>query len=383
MPKSAAVPAALAEVKSIEGDSTAAQHHAREALKKNPDYRPAMVTIARDHYRKRRLDLALYSLKGILDGFGPENPARDVNNAEARLIRGLIHKEQNNRRGAIEEFQKALALRPDLVEARVQLAAYQLEAGNATEAAQLLEGALKYDREHVLAHLNLGDAYRLLGKSADAKKHLEYVQAKDPSLAQVHYNLGLLYLFASSIAGMTPKQQMDKAISELEKFKEMMPRSKGGPDDVDELITRAKTKKGVIEARRPLHPPAQAREHAADGRHHATGERRYQAAGWRHHGGSTKSLPPRRRSRLEAPNEGISHRVRLSGMGGFARLPRRFRSNRDRQRSRRHDQRGHDRRARTKADRRGRRQPHSAQAHARRASAAIHRSHRKRAEEPF
>ncbi len=41
MPKSAAVVAALAEVKSIQGDSGAAQRLAQEALKKNPDYRPA------------------------------------------------------------------------------------------------------------------------------------------------------------------------------------------------------------------------------------------------------------------------------------------------------------------------------------------------------
>ncbi|HET9930292.1 MAG TPA: tetratricopeptide repeat protein, partial [Polyangiaceae bacterium] len=173
MPKSAAVSAAMAEIKSIQGDSGAAQRYAQEALKKNPDYRPAMVTIARDHYRSRRLDLALYSLKGILDGYGPENPPRDKNNAEAHLIRGLIYKEQNLRGPAMEELKKALDLRPDLVEARVHLATYLLEAGNPTEAAPLLEGALRYQIDHVIAHLNLGDAYRLLGKVAESRRELE------------------------------------------------------------------------------------------------------------------------------------------------------------------------------------------------------------------
>src|SRR5262249_53337761 len=133
MPKSAAVTAALAEVKSIQGDSGSAQRLAQEALKKNPDYRPAMVTLARDHYRARRLDLALYALKGILDGYGPENPPRDKNNAEAHLIRGLIYREQGLRGPAIQEFQRALEVRPDLVEARVQLATYYLESGNAPD----------------------------------------------------------------------------------------------------------------------------------------------------------------------------------------------------------------------------------------------------------
>ncbi|HEX6275433.1 MAG TPA: tetratricopeptide repeat protein, partial [Polyangiaceae bacterium] len=215
MPKSAAVVAAMAEVKSIQGDSGAAQRLAQEALKKNPDYSPAMVTLSRDHYRARRLDLSLYTLKAILDGDGPENPPRDKNNADARLIRGLILKEQGNRPAAIDEFEKAIALRPDLVEARVHLAAYYLESGNAAGAAPLLEGAVRYDSDHLLAHLNLGDAYRLLGKPSEARRELEWVQKKDPQLAQVHYNLGLLFLFSDSVPGATPTQATELAIGEL------------------------------------------------------------------------------------------------------------------------------------------------------------------------
>lgn len=259
MPKSAAVTAALAEVKSIQGDSGAAQRLAQEALKKNPDYRPAMVTMARDHYRTRRLDLALYTLRGILDGYGPENPARDKNNSEARLLRGLIYKEQGQRGPAIEEFRKALAARPDLVEARVQLAAYLLEAGNAPEAAQLLESALRYDKNNVLAHLNLGDAYRLLGKTSEAKREFEWVTNRDPSLAQVHYNLGLLYLFNENVPGLNPRQATDRAIDEFEQYKKMRPRVQGGaPDDTDELITRAKSKKALLEEQAKAPPAAPA-----------------------------------------------------------------------------------------------------------------------------
>ncbi len=250
MPKSAAVSAAMAEVKSIQGDSGAAQRLAQEALKKNPDYRPAMITLARDHYRSRRLDLALYALKGILDGYGDENPPRDKNNAEARLLRGLIYKEQGLKAAAIPELQKALELRPDLVEARVHLANYLLEAGNASEAAGLLEIALKYDAVNVLARLNLGDAYRLLGKTAESQRELDWVVKTDPSVAQAHYNLGLLYLFSASVPGLTPGQAADKAISELEQYKKLKPRTVGGaPDDSDELITRAKTQKALVEAK--------------------------------------------------------------------------------------------------------------------------------------
>jgi Tfp pilus assembly protein PilF len=250
MPKSAAVTAAQAEVKSIQGNSGEAQRLAQEALKLNPDYRPAMVTLARDHYRSRRLDLALYALKGILDGYGEENPPRDKNNAEAHLIRGLIYKEQGLRGPSIQELQKALELRPDLVEARVQLSSYFLEAGNAADAQQMLEPALRFDNDNVIAHLNLGDAYRLLGRPADSKRELEWVKARDPSVAQVHYNLGLLYLFTDNFPGVSPGQAADTAIDELSQYKKMKPRVAGGtPDDTDELITRAKTKKALLDAK--------------------------------------------------------------------------------------------------------------------------------------
>jgi Tfp pilus assembly protein PilF len=249
LPKSAAVTAALAEVKSLDGDSAEAQRVAQEALKKDTDFRPAMLTLARDHYRARRLDLALYTLKGILDGYGPENPARDKNNAEARMLRAVIFKEQGLKKPAIEDFEKALEFRPDLVEARVQLATYRLESGNAQEAAQLLEGALRYDNDHVLARLNLGDAYRLLGKASEAKRELEWVLKQDPNMAEAHYNLGLVYLFSASIPGVSPKEAANRAISELEIYTKMKPRGSGVPDDTEELITRAKTKKALIEAK--------------------------------------------------------------------------------------------------------------------------------------
>ena len=54
--KSAALAAALAEVKSQSKDSASAQQLAQESLKLDPTFAPAMLAVARDHYRARRLD---------------------------------------------------------------------------------------------------------------------------------------------------------------------------------------------------------------------------------------------------------------------------------------------------------------------------------------
>ncbi|HMJ52812.1 MAG TPA: tetratricopeptide repeat protein [Polyangiaceae bacterium] len=263
LPNSAGVTAALAEIKSMQRDTASAQRLAQEALKKNSDYRPAMMTIARDHYRNRRLDLALYALQAILDGFGADNPPRDKDNADAHFLRGLILKEEGRRAAAINEFKLAVTLRPDLVAARVELAAYYLEAGNAAEAQPLLEGALRYDTNNVIAHLNLGDCYRLASRIPEAKAQFDWVLAHDTSLAQVHYDLGLLYLFAPSIPGMDAKRQTDEAIAEINKYQQMRGKlAAGQSDDSEELLNRAKQKQADIQAqasaKAPMNAPAPA-----------------------------------------------------------------------------------------------------------------------------
>lgn len=252
--RSAAVTATLAEVKSLQKDTGSAQRLAQEALKINPDYRPAMVIIARDHYRNRRLDLALYALTAILDGFGDENPPRDKENPEAFLLRGLILREQGQRALAMDQFRKVVQRRPDFVEARAQLATMLLEAGNAQEALMLLEGAVKYDQYSTPIHLGLGDTYRLLGRYADAKREFEWVVTREPALPQIHYNLALLYLFAPAIPGMTPKQQVAEAIKELKRFQEV--RRKSERDDSEELLQRAKLKEGELAAAAQAEAPA-------------------------------------------------------------------------------------------------------------------------------
>ncbi|HRI72660.1 MAG TPA: tetratricopeptide repeat protein, partial [Polyangium sp.] len=261
--RSAAITATLAEVKSLQKDTGSAQRLAQEALKINPDYRPAMVIIARDHYRNRRLDLALYALTAILDGFGDENPPRDKDNPEAFLLRGLILREQGQRALAMDQFRKVVQRRPDFVEARTQLATMLLEAGNAQEALVLLEGAIKYDQYSTPIHLGLGDTYRLLGRYADAKREFEWVVMREPALPQIHYNLGLLYLFAPSIPGMTPKQQVAEAIRELKRFQEI--RRKSDRDDSEELLQRAKLKEGEMAAAAAAEAPAPLPPTVADG----------------------------------------------------------------------------------------------------------------------
>jgi tetratricopeptide (TPR) repeat protein len=244
----------LAEVKSIEGDSAGCQLLAQQALIKQPDFKDAMVVIARDYYRNRRWDLAKYALQAILDG--PDDgssPPRDKDNPEALLMRGLIEHDQGQRKAAIADFEHAIAKRPDLFEAYIGLGEMKLEAGNATEAQGPLEKAVRYAPNVAVAHLDLGDCYRLLGRPSDAKSELDKALTMDSTLAGVHYDLGLLYLFSPSVPGAsTPDDQLVRAIQELETFKSMRGAKtlKGPGDDVDELLSTAKRKQGELQVKK-------------------------------------------------------------------------------------------------------------------------------------
>ncbi len=244
----------LAEVKSIEGDSPGCQQLAQQALTKQPDFKDAMVVIARDYYRSHRWDLARYALKAILDGADDGSiPPRDKDNPAALLLRGLIERDLGQRQQAISDLQLAVGKRPDLFEAYIDLGEMKLEAGNATEALAPLERAVRFAPNIAVAHLDLGDCYRLLGRPGDAKGQFDKALAMDSTLAGVHYDLGLLYLFSSNVPGVASQDdQLTKAIKELEAYRSMRSARapKGQGDDVDELLSTAKRKQNEMQMKK-------------------------------------------------------------------------------------------------------------------------------------
>ena len=256
LPESPRITTFLAEVKSMQKDHGTAQQLAQDALRMNPDFKEAMVTIARDHYRARKMELAKYALKAILEGFGEGTPPRDKGNAEAHLLRGIVYREEGRRALALADFEIAYARRPDLIEASLQLGAMKLEAGNAVEALPILERAVRFAPKSAAAHLDLGDAYRLMGRPGDAKRELEQALALESTLAVAHYNLGLLYLVAQSVPGMSASEQSAQSIKEFETYKTMRGGKFEKGDDTEDLLNRAKAKQAELKNAAAAPPPA-------------------------------------------------------------------------------------------------------------------------------
>jgi tetratricopeptide (TPR) repeat protein len=141
----------------------------------------------------------------------------------------------------------------------------KLEAGNVLEATPLLENAVHFAPSSPLAHLNLGDAYRLGGRVADAKKEFDTALAMDSTLAVAHYDLGLLYLFSPSFPGTSASDQVATAIRELGTYKTMRGGrgSPGSSDDIDELLSRANAKQAEQKASTATAAPATPAAHGS------------------------------------------------------------------------------------------------------------------------
>lgn len=243
--KSAAAATLYSEAASASGDSATAQAEAQRALALDSSYVPAMVAVARDHYRAGRVSMTAYALKALLDGIDEATPARAKDCAEALLLRAVIDRRTPGRRtAALDAFSKVYALRPDLTEAALALGVMKLEAGNAEEAIVSLETAARFAPKNAFVMTALGDAYRLAARYAEAKTTLEKAVSLDATLAAPHYNLALLFLYAGDKAGLGNEQRYASAQREMEAYVGIRgPKAPPGvDDDADSLLATAKQK---------------------------------------------------------------------------------------------------------------------------------------------
>lgn len=102
-------------------------------------------------------------LSGLLaSGAAPAERASILNK------RGVARIHQDRREDALGDFAAALELRPGFAPALVNVGNLLLEDGDVEAAVVQYEAALRSDQGYRIAHLNLGVAYKRLGRHADA-----------------------------------------------------------------------------------------------------------------------------------------------------------------------------------------------------------------------
>ncbi|MCA9582845.1 MAG: tetratricopeptide repeat protein, partial [Myxococcales bacterium] len=155
---------------------------AREALRRDERFVPAMISIVKASLRQGRNELALSVLEQAMK--------IDKENAELLYLRGQMYLEENGRlREALDAFQKAVQLEPDYAEARMALGAQQLVGANYGEALKNFKVAAELVPTLYQVHLNLADAYRANKEWEKAKVSFEKAMGMKSPLPEAHFNL--------------------------------------------------------------------------------------------------------------------------------------------------------------------------------------------------
>lgn len=88
--------------------------------------------------------------------------------ASAANKRGIAHVRRGDRAAAVDAFVDALLAHPSFVPAIVNVGNMLLEDGAVDEAVEHYEAAVRLDDTYAVGHLNLGVAYKRLGRRGDA-----------------------------------------------------------------------------------------------------------------------------------------------------------------------------------------------------------------------
>jgi Tfp pilus assembly protein PilF len=144
----------------------------------------------------------------------------DPDHASAHYLQGIVDLGMDDAAGAVAEFQAALRLKPDFLEARNNLGTALMAQGRFEEAVQAIQPLLEDPlyATPALAQGNVGWAYYQLGNLADARRHLEMAVFLNPKFCLGFNNLGLVHKDTGN--ARAAREAFEKAVKLCPKFAE-------------------------------------------------------------------------------------------------------------------------------------------------------------------
>lgn len=286
-------------VQESEGATRKAASRYQQALKKNPDFSPALLNLVRLYLRMGQTSDADSLARKYMDR-RPENMShraahlevdlhkgqyeeairaskkilrRDEKNVDAMLAMaeanmalerfelaqaildramelepdraeiyfkyGAIRDQQDNPSGAIESYQKATDLRPDYPEAHNNLGVLYHEARDYASAVSAFNSTIKWAPGFEGAYLNKGNSLKGQGKFKKAAAAFEKALEIDPDFADAYFNLGILYM-DSDFEGLDKIPELRKAIDYFEKYKAAKSGRTSEDDPISKYLQEAK-----------------------------------------------------------------------------------------------------------------------------------------------
>ena len=161
-----------------------AETNSRRAAELNSQLPAVYVTLAQVHNDRGQYNLALQEIQQALK-LEPRDPA-------ALLGEATVYASMGRRVEAENTYTKAAALRPQSWDGYYELGVFYFRQQRYVNAAAAFERVLAITPDNAMAHATLGGMLQLIGKNAEAEKHLRRSIELQPSYA-AYNNLGVLY----------------------------------------------------------------------------------------------------------------------------------------------------------------------------------------------
>lgn len=188
----------LGFIYSMKGEYEKAVSYLKKALEINPRYTEAAINLAFVLSELGRYEESLALRESIKNYVVEKNSHKNVDPFILGKIANM-HAEIAERYEelqwfdeAIEEYKKALKLRPTFVDIRTKLAVLEREKGNIEEAIEHLTQCLLENPNYLPSYIQLGLSYYSMGEYDLAKKQWENVLKKDPDNAVAKTYLAMI-----------------------------------------------------------------------------------------------------------------------------------------------------------------------------------------------
>ncbi|MDI7269847.1 MAG: tetratricopeptide repeat protein, partial [Myxococcota bacterium] len=182
--------------------------------------------------------------------------------AVCRFTQARTAAEQGRKFEAQQYYRDAVSADPTFVEARVLVAAYQLDIGQLDEAIDNLRAAHRLAPTWLPVLVGLGNAYRGKGLFAESLQVLREAERLYASAPEVFIGMGLLYFDArtASFEGLDRAQADQKAMDLFRRAQGLLGAASAGDTELAALIQAAQDDYNIVTA-----PPPAPREPTGSG----------------------------------------------------------------------------------------------------------------------
>ena len=192
---------------------------------------------------KKQYEVRMQQGGGSWRGVGAEALSRDAGLAHIYYLYGRLSMKAEDWETARDHFKKSVGYRADYAEAWNNLGICWIVARKGEEAVESVTKALELQPTFLEARINLGSAWRVTrdpDKAAKAKVAYEGALKQDPKRAEIHFNLGILYLENKMADVASEEGRYQKALEYLNTYKEMRGPTPDPKDPIDKYIADAK-----------------------------------------------------------------------------------------------------------------------------------------------